>query len=341
MRWLAKGAKLAPAFGSKRPIASSRPSVPAWIRSSSSTPDGSFTCKASAWRRTAGRCCFSNSFWSIFPCAVYILGRGQERLGFADIIVTWAHYGRVRGSGCRDKAPIPAAFWVIEIARRASSSVVHQQLDGAHLHGRAFPPRQTETELQRRAGGLAGQRIAGTTTPLHRHAAPVHAQFGSEGAAGRQLNAPSHAADGRTGSHGRSPQRRAGVDPSGARHARTRYRVAPASGCGQRRARPQRHDASQDGADASTKAHAVHAQCIAPTRVVTRKPRSSGISACDSTASCDSRRRRKRASKGRSAGATTSTDGSPEDSWRASALAVSCISVSARPGSIAPPPWIA
>src|SRR5690242_10862973 len=188
MRWLAKVAKLAPAFGSKRPIASSRPSVPAWIRSSSSTPDGSFTCKASAWRRTAGRCCFSNSFWSIFPCAVYILGRGQERLGFADIIVTWAHYGRVRGSGCRDKAPIPAAFWVIEIARRASSSVVHQQLDGAHLHGRAFPPRQTETELQRRAGGLAGQRIAGTTTPLHRHAAPVHAQFGSEGAAGRQRN---------------------------------------------------------------------------------------------------------------------------------------------------------
>ena len=73
MRWLAKVEKLAPALASKRCNASSNPTVPAWIKSSRSMPEGSFTCSASACRRTAGRCSSSSASWLIFPCAVYMV----------------------------------------------------------------------------------------------------------------------------------------------------------------------------------------------------------------------------------------------------------------------------
>src|SRR5690606_22900758 len=82
---------------------------------------------------------------------------------------------------------------------------------------------------------------------------------------------------------------------------------------------------------------ALDAHYAPPSRLVTRRVRSSGTSAWDRTARWRRRRSRKRARTGRRPCCTTSTGGCPWDSWRSTAARAWDIRVSASPGSRAPP----
>ena len=72
IRWVAKVSNCTPCSLSKRVIASARPIMPTWIRSSTSTLAGSLAIIWCARRRTSGLYCLSIAFVSRRPVAVYM-----------------------------------------------------------------------------------------------------------------------------------------------------------------------------------------------------------------------------------------------------------------------------